>query len=248
MSKIMFNEKNIIKIYAEGMESTIYLYSYGTKLVFLKLFKRKIKIGNEIIRVSSETMNNKERKLELIPSLEAFDNEVLIMDSVYDDKENFIGYTMSITTFKNATSITRTNEKIEILKLIKEKIEMFNKDGIYIGDFNPANILITDTGIMLCDLDNFRIGELDFDLISSFQHNYLQNCDKIDNIDNYCFNLFTICYLGKIYQPYVYDYLIEEGLPKKLDTKQNRIIANELIDLTNNYQKKYLIDNIKKFL
>lgn len=246
MKKIIFNEKNIIKKYKEGMESTIYFYRDQNEIIFLKLFKREIKYGDYIVPVSDKILLNKKLKIELIPEFSEFSDEIQILKLVYDEKDNFIGYTMKIDEFKTAKDISRRNLKIDVLKQLRKKMEMFNENDIYIGDFNPSNIIITNEGIKICDLDNFRIGDLDFDLKSLFQNMYLQKCKNIENIDNYSFNLFTISYIGNMYEPYVLWNIRQNGLPRKLNTRQNRVIVEQLIDINDNYQKQYLIDNMRK--
>lgn len=246
MNKIKFDKSNIVRVYTTGMESIIYYYRYGSKTVFLKYFKKELVFGNYKISIDDEVLNNKRRKVELIPEIEEFNDEVEILDLVYDEYDNFIGYTMKIDELKTSNKISNLKAKLEILKQLREKVEMFNNNDIYIGDFNPKNIIITNDGIKLCDLDNFRIDELDFDLKSNSQQWYLKKCKNICNIDNYSFNLFTISYIGNICTPDVIRYVKTNGLPRKLNTKQNQIIMEELININDNYQKKYLIDNMKK--
>lgn len=246
MNKIKFDKNNIIQVYTEGMESIIYYYRYGTKTIFLKYFKRELDFRDHKEIINNEIIDNKRKKIELISEIPEFYNEIEILDLVYDEFDNFIGYTMKIDELITADQISNKKMKIEILKQLREKVEMFNEAGIYIGDFNSKNIIVTNNGIKLCDLDNFRIDELDFDLKSYSQQLYLKRCKNIDNIDNYSFNLFTISYLGNIFLPYVLNYIRMNGLPRKLDTRQNRIIINELLSINDNYQKQYLIDNLKK--
>lgn len=248
MNKIILNKNNLGRKYADGTESYIYFYKQNNTTVFIKLFKTELQIEDNPTIVTKETLENKRKKIELIPTLEEFKDEIKILNLVYDENDNFIGYTMKISSLITARSIDRTKKRIEILKLVKEKMETFNKHDIYISDFNQSNILITDTGIKFCDLDNFRIKEFDSDLKTLFQHTYLGKCTNIENMDNYCFNFLTVAYIGRIFEPYVLYNLRQNGLPRKLDTKENRKLIEELINIDNSYEKKYLIDNMRKFL
>lgn len=248
MDRIILNKDNLRRKFADGTESSIYFYIHNNKTVFLKLFKMELKIEDTSTIVTKETLENKRKKLELIPTLEELKGEIKILDLVYDNDDNFIGHTMEIDSLKTARDINRTSKRIEILKLVRDKMEIFNKNGIYISDFNQSNVLITDTGIKFCDLDNFKIGEFDSDLKTLFQYTYLGKCSNIENIDNYCFNFFTVAYIGRIFEPYVWYNLKHNGLPRKLDTKENRKIINELLNIDDSYEKKYLIDNMRKFL
>ena len=72
----------------------------------------------------------------------------------------------------------------------------------------------------------------------------MENCNKIENIDSYCFNLFTISMLTKYRNSYVLDNLSEKLLPIELNNKKNKEIIESMINLDNNYEKKYLLDNL----
>ena len=65
-----------------------------------------------------------------------------------------------------------------------------------------------------------------------------------EKVDNYCFNLFTVSLMEKIYSPYVLNYLTSNPLPRYMDSKENRKIVDKLVFLDDSYQKKYIIDNL----
>ena len=248
MNKIIYNKNNIIKEYTEGIESHIYYYNNNGNIVFFKCFKNEIQIDkDETILITDDVLENKRKKIEIIKDSSCFSDEVDILDLVYDKDGRFIGYTMKIDSLTTAKDISKRKVKIDILKQLKDKVLKFNENNIYIGDFNHNNILICGDRIKLCDLDNFRIGNLDFDTKSLSQNTYLKKGGKIDNIDNYCYNLFTICYLGNIFNPYVWQYIRMNGLPRILDTKENRKYIDEMLRCKNK-EKKYLIDNTRKII
>ena len=148
---------------------------------------------------------------------------------------------MELENYKTAEVFDSRKKKIEILRKYKEKIEKFNEHGIYIGDISENNIFITENGIKLCDLDNIRIGNLDFDIKNCFQKEYLREYEGIENIDKYTFNLFTIGYLSKIVSVFVDSYLKEGKLPKPINSKRNLELIKD-----KNYTEDYFIDNLKK--
>ena len=127
------------------------------------------------------------------------------------------------------------------MKELQKKIEKFNEHGIYIGDISENNIFVTENGIKLCDLDNIRIGNLDFDIKNCFQKEYLRKYEGIENIDKYTFNLFTIGYLSKIVSVFVDSYLKDGKLPKPINSKRNLELIKD-----KNYTEDYFIDNLKK--
>ena len=139
-----------------------------------------------------------------------------------------------------ATSLTKSDE-FQVLAKEEDIILSTNKYIVYIGDISENNIFVTENGIKLCDLDNIRIGNLDFDIKNCFQKEYLRKYKCIENIDKYTFNLFTIGYLSKIVSVFVDSYLKEEKLPKPINSKRNLELIKD-----KNYTEDYFIDNLKK--
>ena len=118
--------------------------------------------------------------------------------------------------------------------------------ALFIGDFNQNNFL-TDKNVSLvklCDLDNLKIDGLDFDTKHRFVQYYESSDANINNIDSYCFNLFTIAYLNN-YDLGYFDYRGPLKLPKELKTKENMDICESMTHLDSSYVPKYLIDNMR---
>lgn len=240
MKRIELNRNNIIKKIDEGMESIIYIYKDGSNICCIKLLKKYIELPTQKIEISEGTFENKRKKIEIINNDPLFSDEVRPISLVYENGM-FLGYTMELENYKTADIFDSRKKKIEILKKYKEKIEKFNEHGIYIGDISENNIFVTENGIKLCDLDNIRIGNLDFDIKNCFQKEYLREYEGIENIDKYTFNLFTIGYLSKIVSVFVDSYLKEGKLPKPINSKRNLELIKD-----KNYTKDYFIDNLKK--
>ena len=246
MNTIEFNKEKIIRPFDKGVESVIYYYDKDGKIVLMKKFNDEIKLSDQTLKIDSDVLNNKENKIEFIESSKLFKDEVTILDKVYEEG-NFKAYTMEKSELRETDCFMKRKNKIKILKLLKEKIEKFNSEGIFIGDIQSRNILTTkdSSKIELCDLDNFRIGNFDFDTKSLFVNEFEKKCSNSELIDCYAFNLFTVCFLSKVFSPYVYSHLQDKGLPRILNTKENRDILDSMLHLDNSYQKKYLIDNIR---
>lgn len=247
MNKIIFEKDNIQRKLNNGVEGDIYYYKRNNELVLLKVFRRNIMLDDEVRHVSDETIENKKNKLEIISESPLFSDEVKLYDLVYDGDDNLIGYTMKIEDLQTASDINSTRKRIEILKLVRDKLELFNKNNIYIGDFNQNNIIVTKDGIKLCDLDNIKIENYDFDLPNIFTLTYLKNFKTPSLVDNYSFNLESICYVGRIYEPYLLVNVRKNGLPRKINTEKNRILFRKILE-NKNYNNEYLIDNTRKFL
>ena len=252
MNKIIFNKDNIIKKIDEGREAFIFLYKTNAGLVALKFFKKEIEdpFGNKTI-VTKETMDNKEKKIRIIPEIEEFSNDVKIYDLVYDEYGNFVGYTMEIDFYKSLNiyrSSHNIDEKIDLLKRLRDRDERLNEQGIYIGDFNPSNFGIIENGIKLFDLDNYRIGEYDFDFKDTFVSKFEKHSSQKENVDNYCFNYLTLYYLMNLVAVLknVNNEVEKKGLPKRIRTDENNELYESLKNINDDYKKRYLIDNIRE--
>ena len=194
--------------------------------------------------IDEKTLKNKEIKVSMLPYMKCLEKEIEIYDMCYINGV-FKGYTMEHSHYKNLKSCNKIRDKIEILKMIKRKVEYINSCGIFIGDFNERNFLTNyaKSDIELCDLDNFRIFKYDFDTKNNSTRLFERKCNKKEYIDSYSFNVFTICFLSNINQG---DFNIRDyDLPRILNTKENRDIRESMIYLDNSYQKKYLIDNLR---
>ena len=240
MKKIELNRNNIIKKINEGAESVIYIYKNGSDICCLKLLKKYIELPTQKIEIPEETFENKRKKIEIINDDSLFSDEVRPIGLVYE-YGIFSGYAMELENYKTAEVYNNRKKKIEILKKYKEKIEKFNEHGIYIGDIGERNLFVTEDGVKLCDLDNMRIGDLDFDVKNCFQKKYLRDYEGIENIDKYTFNLFTVAYLSKIVFSFVDSYLKDGKLPRPINSKRNYELIKE-----KNYTEDYFINNLKR--
>ena len=258
MNKIEFDEKKILYPFnTSGKESIIYLYNdkdtllkyfrnahieYEIKKYYLKLSDYTNYTLNSGFVIADEDLKNKEKKIKLISNLRELKDEIEILDLVYNDG-NFKGYTMKKENMIPIDIFSSKKKKIRWLKLIKEKILLLNSNNIYIGDFNLKNFLTSKscTEIKLCDLDNLRINELDFDTKHGFVQIFEKKCSKKEYIDSYCFNLFTITFMQRTINHISY----VNNLPYILNTKENNEIFESMMHLDNSYEYKFLIDNLK---
>ena len=242
MNNIQFNNNFVKKNFSFGYESTIYEYedsNYYTEPVLLKRF-------NYDIYPNSNFYENKIKKLSLIPLIKVLNNEIEILDLVYEG-DKFLGYTMNKVQLDPISSFDKTRNKIFLLKLLRDKISKLNSKDIYIGDFNEKNFLTSPEKdiLKLCDLDNIRIGEYDFDIMDNAQKKFMQRCGNPKLIDSYCFNLFTISFLGRYDFSYICDNLTWSHFNKSLAGKNNEDIFDSMIHLSESYNGNFLIDNIK---
>ena len=227
MKNFKIEPKNILRTFRIEEESNMYIYNLNGKEVLLKLFTT----DNE------EKLENKRKKIEIMSENKAINDEMgNIGNAIFDGK--IVGYFMPIDMeyVRTISEYDRRKDKIVALKKLREKVEKLNENGVFIGDFDKNDILI--------NLDKCKIDGMDFDKTSKNIDRFNRKCKNQENIDSYTLNLFTIELLERIYPPYVVNYLINNELPKYLDTKVNRSIVREMNSLDDSYQKRYLIDDI----
>ena len=253
MNKIDINNGKIYIPLGEGSESKIYLYKDKEgKFVALKKFKEKIDLGKDKNPkiVTYKELLNKMKKLEILSKLDCMKNEVKPIDLIFEN-DKFVGYTMKAEDYNNFENYLYKNKKIkiELLKNLRDKLEILNKEGIYIGDFNTSNFGVSKDGsIKLFDIDNFYVQGLDFNITTPFIDEYKSKCTKIDNIDNYCFNFFTLAYTMDYMNKTIKSKVINKGLPRIFNTEEGREILNDMLNINDNYQKRYFLDYTKKGL
>lgn len=254
MEKIIFDENYIVKKIGNGLESEVFLYYNKGSFEALKIFKREIhyKTDNGIVirKVTEEMLENKKRKIELLSKEPCLNNDLKITSLVYNKDSRFIGYTSKyeLTESFNDYSFKSFHIRLELLKKLKERINILNENGIYIGDFiNLNNFAIKDGNVFLFDIDNYYVKGLDFDFDNMFINDYLKKNNDISNIDVYCFNYFSMAYADKRSINYIEDYLRIHGLPRRFKTEKNKSLLKELLDRKCS-NREFLIDNEKKGL
>ncbi len=228
MKKYQFDETKIIKIIKEKDNYIIYSYKEDDRYVFIKRFKN----------LEDDILKNKERKLLILNQTDVLNDNEKPIDLYYDNDE-FIAYSMFIDIRKSLDdkSITTNKMKLDLLKKLRERIEELNSKGIYIGDFNVENFGIRSNGsIKLRNVDDYEVNGLPMDVDNDRIKEYKKHCLKIDNIDNYLFNYFTLDYLGR------------KNIPRKLDTEENRKLLYDLENIDDEYIRRYFIDSQKKGL
>ena len=232
----------------EGNEGEIYFYSnpkyYDNHVVLKRLRTWKNFIEYDIPILGNFDVN-KRQKIEKIENMSCFKDEVKILDAVIEFGK-FIGYTMEICPYNQLDINVDTQAKINYLKAIREKVKLLNSEGAFVGDFNSTNFLVDKKSekLVMCDLDNFRIGNLDFDVKHRFVTEFNSKCDKRDYVDSYALNLFTIALLSGLGNAYVLEHLSEISLPNEINTKENRNILDSMNNLDNSYQPRFLMDNL----
>ncbi len=219
-----------------GYESNLYEFE---KDYLIKIFKTE----------DSEILKQKEDKIEILNSLEL--NGIIPLEKVYIDN-NFRGYlSKTEKDFHPVDSLRQKNkEKQRILLLLRKELELLHQNNILFGDIHSENILYDGNTIKLCDLDNAYINNINFDALNNYISTYIHNIDTIDyRIDNYALNIFTVGYLNKISFPYIFEFILNKGrLNYSLNSIENKIIINNLVNIRKEYNDDLLINHLKKGL
>ena len=249
MKKCQLDRNKIISIFGEGSESTVYSYKEGeNKYVALKLFKDEFVTPSKKEPIPYEVFQNKERKLMLLSNSDLID-ETSKPINLYYEGDKFVGYSLYIDRLRDFSYYYSSSKKtkIELLKQLRDIVVKLNNNGIYIGDFNTENFGIRDDGsIKLRDIDNYSVGGLDFDRPTNLVKEYKKRCSDIKNIDVYSFNYFSLGYI-LAYEPYALNKYIEEhGLPRRLNTEENKLLLQDLENIDDNFEPRFFIDSTKK--
>ena len=230
---VNFDFEELKPIY-KGYESNIY-YMYG---LLIKIFKT-----NEI-----DILKNKRKKIEILNSLPIECKPILAVEKNGIN----IGYAMkemkNFYTLDNKLLSTKKSSKINDLKKIKIELDQLHKYGIIYGDLAFKNILTNGDNFCLCDLDNCKINDYNFDMTSFNQFLYLKRINEIDEkLDDYMFNILTIGYTYNIALSYVLSYLREHNIPFRFNNKENREILNNMFYISdeNKENLNLFINNVK---
>ena len=235
MNRIDLKESDLPKNYRtfEGYESKLYKFD-DDKL--LKIFKK----------VRNFSDKNKINKLLLISELSIDEN--IFNDLVYVNDE-FIGYTMKDLRkdgFKTTSYASHfKNKKVDITKMVWEKILELHELGITYGDIRENNVLYDGKKIILCDMDNVKIDKYNFDVTNKFHEHYLSKMHyDYTLIDNYIFNVYFVAYYQGTYMPYVYQHLECNDLEKRLKNDECKQIAYDMTHLNKDYNGELFIDHL----
>ena len=275
MKEININVRNFKERFEEGLESIIYYYfdpNYYLEDVLYKRFRSVEYIRDYNSDISPDMLKNKYEKIQMISTLNCLKEEVKILD-VGLEKDKFSGYTMRKSNLKPIRAMHRITQdgnyfltyhkpngkelslrdKINYLKLLREKIEKLNDMDVYIGDFNYENFLVSNAmdKMILCDLDNLKIWSHDFDNKTASVKKYEEVCmkgnldDNIEGLDSYCFNVFTLSLLLNQSNFTTLRNIEKMNLIKEFESFENNELMDSIKHLDKSYKPKYLIDKFR---
>lgn len=230
MNKRFLYKEGIIKKLGNGFESDVYLYNDSGKDVVLKLFRE------------CPSLDNKELKLILLNEKKELLNNFRLIHRIYDRNNKFIGYTLPYEPSETLNNYICKSKKtkINILNMLQEKYQELNENDIFIGDYNYTNFGIKDNKLILYDVDNYSIDGYDFDIKDNFMNDYFKRANKNDNIDYYCFNLFTLSFMTRIIPEAIIRQMRINGLPKEFRNEDCKNIYRSLFKINDDFIKEKL--------
>ena len=234
---------NIIKFKSDTLDSLKYFNKGYESIIYedhgylLKIFKT----DNKAI------LKNKFKKLEILDKLRTND----VLPTALISVDNTIkGYLFRNENYYNLSYFDKKKDKLNYLKMIREKLDNLHENNIIFGDISTENILTNGTDIKFCDLDNSKIGKYNFDVLNTLEKNYLKYLDADEYLDNYMYNMFVISYVCKVHMPYCEDFIYKaykKGLPHLYDTNYNGEILEAMIKLKDKEKIKRFEERKKIF-
>lgn len=186
------------------------------------------------------------------------DNVIFPEDTVLDDKGNVLGYSMKnvrtnkYKSFFNLLECLDNKEFVDYFIKAQETMKKLHDKNIFIGDFNPNNIMIDeDDNPVFIDTINYATEEFSFTFIpfSAMLFEHIFN-KKIELLDNDIF-MFTFLFLSYYIS---FDDLIEavnnpdnfKNIIDKFNIRdESKKILKDIFSL--NGKKNYIDDILKDF-
>lgn len=180
--------------------------------------------------------------LNLYQELEQISESFLLIPKLFVMKNRIIGHlTEELLNYSLLFNLQlqSTEEKIKMLKLIKEKIIEMHKLGIIHCDLHTANIMYKESDIKIIDFEDASYRNIIPDHFSKHSKNYLEHNTLSPSVDIYNFNIDTVSILYNVSWSDIFEYSFT--FENKLTPKQKEIWVKtkEKKELTSN---DYLID------
>lgn len=237
--------------YLSGAEGLI--IRQADKRIVRKFFLPEICEEHELNPDDQEKLReSKLNKVIKLGTMSDLKNEVQVAATLTTENGTFIGYEMTSPDilYPLDTNPLLQSEKLEYLKILKQRLLNFHDHGVLIGDIKDSNILINrDSGIIcFCDLDNAQIGLYPIDLMNySIQRFADENGYIQEGADAYMFNVLT---LNQIVYPHIdYREVIEKLKNAKPDESTHPEVKKILKKMKKNntqYDGGYIIDYLRK--
>lgn len=225
--------------------------AYIKEIANQKIAKIFFKDKNSVL--SKQNLRNKEKKLLILKQYQELKDICSIPEFIIKNLYYIDGYTMDKFDGQTICNVSLNfNEKIAILKKIKEHLLLLNQYNILYFDFNFTNIMVkflnNDLIVKLVDMDSAMVENYKYETIYFSMIHYLRKGGISNfNAEIFSFNQFTYDFL--LSDGYIY--LSEEGYLSQLfihdiDSKDAKDICKNLYhnNIDNIADHEFLIDII----
>lgn len=230
MEKIFITEDKLqeLNVIGSGKEGIVYEYDEHTAI---KIF------NNEV------DLDSKMKKIYLLHDtpIQFF---ATIPEKIVDTPDGN-GYSMEYK--KNYVALSdleqlNNRKKIEILKQAQVVLETLHKEHkIVVGDVRCENILVNDNNVVFCDTDNFKINNINPELLNIYGKYYVRKYDDFDEgLDIFSFNIMSLFFLFNCSKQDIVDYILNT---EKID---NVNIRNMFMRVLNEekFRRNYIVDDL----
>ena len=190
MKKIFENELQNLNFINSGSFGNVYKCNFDDKDFAFKKFK------------DLSYLKGKIRKLNFLSQIN--DNDLILPNYfIIDDKNNIIGYLTKYFYSHDISDETLNKtleEKIIILKNLKESILKMKKENIIHTDLIPGNILLSNDACKIIDFDNcsFNGSKININQVNDFTYDFIKYYGLSNNVDTFLFNLITFSVINEI--------------------------------------------------
>lgn len=236
MKKIFLSNKAIkeLEVIGMGAEGVVYKYNFEGKDIAIKIFNPDIFTSNKLKKI--ELIHSKEiNSIITAPQcLVCVDGEINGYSMEYDQNDQNLDSVKTLTT----------SEKLKYLRLLRETIEtLHERYNIIVGDLKLSNILINNGCIKICDVDNFKVDDLDPDILNLYSKQYFKKYGRMDKgLDIFSFNILSVLFLISASKDDLISYIMNTSYVK------NEALRDLFERLLNDpeYTESYIIDDLEK--
>lgn len=230
MEKIFINDEKLqeLNIIGSGKEGTVYEYDENTAI---KIF------NNEV------NLDSKMKKISLL-----HDTPIHFLATIPErivSTTNSSGYSMEYKRdYLDLSELKelKNRNKIELLKQAKTVLEVLHKQySIIVGDVRCENILVKDNNIVFCDTDNFKINNINPELLNLYGKYYVRKYDNFDEgLDIFSFNIMSLLFLLKSSKEDIVDYILNT---EKIDNVGIRNMFTRVLN-EEAFTRNYIVDDL----
>lgn len=232
MKKIFLSNKDIkeLEVIGMGAEGVIYKYNFEGDTIAIKIFNPDIFTSNKLEKIKLIHSKEIDKVITKPQCLVCVDGKINGYAMEYDQNDQNLESLNELTV----------SEKLEYLKTLRNIIELLHKHNIVVGDLKLSNILVNEGTMKICDVDNFKVDDLDPDILNLYSKQYFRKYKKMDEgLDVFSFNILTILFLINDSRDELINYIMKGSYTRN---EELRNIFERLLN-DKEYTESYIIDD-----